>query len=803
MFVSKVRSKKFRTSIVTQKKLFFSSSTLTSTSKLKISENVKQAIAENVPVVALESTIITHGLPYPENIYMAKEVERLIKKNGAVPASIGFVEGIPTVGLNEKEIELLGDPKLSNVKISRRDIPNVMARKLTGGTTIAATMILANAAKIDVFSTGGLGGVSRPWSLFDVSADLDELGKTPVAVICSGPKSILDIQRTMEYLETKGVPVSTYVDNDMINKLEFNIREKLNKLNQNFNAKDYNKLNKIWEDQKYNVPGFYVRDSGVKSPFVWENPTMAANMIFNGKYSMGLDNGYVFCAPAPVSVAMDNTGIDKAIDDALKLAERENISGKDLTPFLLQALYEKTNGESAKCNIEFVKNNTILGSLVAVELSKLKGGKILQFQTPILEKGKIVNNKIEEDKMINSNAIVIGSVAVDTMCRISSNEIKANDSNPGKIGDKTIGGVGFNVALSASFFDIQHPVILITGLNKNDSAGKSILDKIVKSSIPLTGLIDINSESTAQYVSIHNYNGDLNIACADMNIIEKLPIDKVNKLIEKQQSKFVLFDTNISIELMNNILLKTQELNKNVIIEPTSGVKCKKLGKCNIPIFPNTPIKLITPTINELSEIHSSFVNNGKFEDIDNWFNILDSIGASEIREQLIYLSNKHPIITQYIQRGVFQQAFQLLPYFPNILIKDGANGVLLIEICKDGERARKYISKSYNKISANDFTLVSKGGRHNLAITIQHYKALAIDNKSIVNVTGAGDCLVGSLLAQISNNEKMSKALDTFEDDILREELIMTAQKIAVSSLMHDGSVNEDSIKLYGQQTK
>lgn len=797
MFVVKINIKNFRTPIVTQKKLFFSTSNVTSLSKLKISEDVRQAISENVPVVALESTIITHGLPYPENIQMAKEVEKLIRKNGAIPASIGFVEGIPTVGLNEEEIELLGDPKLSNVKISRRDIPNVMARKLTGGTTIAATMILANSAGIDVFSTGGLGGVSRPWSLFDVSADLDELGKTPVAVVCSGPKSILDIQRTMEYLETKGVPVSTYVDEDMISKLELTIKEKLTKSNPNMNAEDYNLLNKIWENQKYNVPGFYVRNSGVKSPFVWENPSMAANMIFNGKYSMGLDNGYVFCAPAPISVAMDNTGIDKTIDDAIKLAEKENISGKELTPFLLQTLYNKTNGESAKCNIEFVKNNTILGSLVAVELAKLKGGKMSQFQPSVIEKDEIVNGQIKETKMDICNAIVIGSAAVDTMCRISSREVKLNDSNPGKIGDKTIGGVGFNVALAATFFNIKHPVMLITALNKADSAGQSVIDKITKSSIPSTGLINIDDESTAQYVSIHNSNGDLTVACAAMNIIEKLPIEKVIQLMEKQYfSKYILFDTNISVELMNNILLKANDLNKYVIIEPTSGVKCKKLGKCNIPIFPNTPIKLITPTINELAGIHSSFVNNGKFEDIDNWFNILDSIGASEIREQLIYLSNKHPIIKEYIQKGVFQQAFQLLPYFPNILIKDGANGVLLIEICKNGEKAREYISKIHNKISANDFSLVSKGGRHNLAITIQHYKALEIDNNKIVNVTGAGDCLVGGLLAQMSNNEKMSKALDTFEDDTLREELIMTAQKVAISSLIYDGSVNEDAIK-------
>lgn len=285
---------------------------------ISISPELRQALSEKRPIVALESTIITHGLPYPHNIAMASSIEALIRDNGAIPATAAFIDGIPTLGVSSSQLEQLAAANKHNVKISRRDIPNVMARKLTGGTTIAATMILAHQAGIDVFATGGLGGVSRPWTLFDVSADLEELGKTPVAVVCSGPKSILDVQRTMEYLETKGVPVSTYVDEAMklqLDPVAYAAAERAGG----------NALAKFWELQKYNVPGFYVRDSGVRSPFVWESPTVAAKMIYNGKYTMEMENGYVFCAPAPLEVAMDKTFMDKVINGALAKAE-ENLS---------------------------------------------------------------------------------------------------------------------------------------------------------------------------------------------------------------------------------------------------------------------------------------------------------------------------------------------------------------------------------------------------------------------------------------------------------------------------------------------
>jgi pseudouridine-5'-phosphate glycosidase/pseudouridine kinase len=694
---------------------------------ISISPELRQALSEKRPIVALESTIITHGLPYPHNIAMASSIEALIRDNGAIPATAAFIDGIPTLGVSSSQLEQLAAANKHNVKISRRDIPDVMARRLTGGTTIAATMILAHQAGIDVFATGGLGGVSRPWTLFDVSADLEELGKTPVAVVCSGPKSILDVQRTMEYLETKGVPVSTYVDEAMklqLDPVAYAAAERAGG----------NTLAKFWELQKYNVPGFYVRDSGVRSPFVWESPTVAAKMIYNGKYTMGMENGYVFCAPAPLEVAMDKTFMDKVINGALAKAEENGVGGKELTPFLLQNVYDQTRGKSAEVNVAFVKNNAVLGSKIAKELSAMKGGKS-SFQ-PIVEETPKVLIPLKEDP-IHSDTLVIGSVAVDTMCKLRTS--KLGDSNPGTIGEGTIGGVGFNVALAATYAK-SDPVVLITAINKNDSAGQKILKHMNELKLPTDGLIHLDGVATAQYLSMHDAQGELIVACADMDIAEKLPVEKVLQKIEQLKPKCLLLDTNVSVEVISAVVASASMHEIKVLIEPTSAIKCRKLAQSNLPLFPSTPIQVVTPTVTELAEIYAAFAESGRFEDIDGWFNVLDALGiTSQFREKLVHLSRQNKLVARYLQEGVFQQAFQLLPFFPRLVIKDGANGVLVVQI------------GDVNTVIANagsTFTLATRDGRHGLCVEVAHYPAVPISSDAVVNVTGAGDTLAGVLLA-------------------------------------------------------
>lgn len=297
-----------------------------------ISKEVKKAIKENKPVVALESTIISHGMPYPKNVQTALAVEQEIRKNGAIPATIGIIEGEPIIGMSPEEIEQFGKRK-GIKKVSRRDLPIVFANKEWGATTVAATMILASMAGIEVFVTGGVGGAHRgAQNNFDISADLEELGKTNVTVVSAGVKAILDIPLTLEILETKGVPVLCYGTDEF--------------------------------------PEFYTRSSGIKMENIVKTPKEVAKII-KSKRDNKFDGGVLVANPIPQEYAMDKVAVNKAIEKALKLADKNHIKGKDITPFLLKTIVELTGGLSLESNIKLVLNNAKLGAQIAKEYCKL------------------------------------------------------------------------------------------------------------------------------------------------------------------------------------------------------------------------------------------------------------------------------------------------------------------------------------------------------------------------------------------------------------------------------------------------
>lgn len=299
---------------------------------LDIKPEVLETLNEGKAVVALESTIISHGMPYPENVETAKKVEEIVRNEGAVPATIAILNGRIKVGLTAEELEYLGKSK-NVVKTSRRDIPFVISKKLDGGTTVAATMIIASLAGIKVFATGGIGGVHRKaQETFDISADLQELASTNVAVICAGPKSILDIGLTLEYLETNGVPVVGFGTDEL--------------------------------------PAFYTRKSGFKVDYRIDTAEELARAI-KVKWDLGLNGGLVIGNPIPEECEIDHEMINKAIDEAVEEAERTGIKGKEITPFLLSKVKEITKGDSLKANIQLVYNNAKVASQLAVELSKL------------------------------------------------------------------------------------------------------------------------------------------------------------------------------------------------------------------------------------------------------------------------------------------------------------------------------------------------------------------------------------------------------------------------------------------------
>ena len=300
--------------------------------KIQLSSEVEAGKKLGQPIVALETTIVSHGMPYPDNLNTALEVENIIREEGAIPATIGIVGGKIKIGMSKQEIELFA--KSSDVtKVSRRDIPIVMSNNANGATTVAGTILLAKLAGIDVMATGGIGGVHRDAeNTFDISADLQELSKTDVTVVCAGPKSILDIGLTLEYLETMGVPIIGYNTNLL--------------------------------------PTFYCHESKFEVDFNYTKPSEIAKVMLNQKH-LSLKGGMLICNPIPKEFSIDSTIIENSINSSMEIAKKNNVKGKDLTPFLLQNITSLTEGETLKSNIKLMFNNAKLAAKIAISFNEI------------------------------------------------------------------------------------------------------------------------------------------------------------------------------------------------------------------------------------------------------------------------------------------------------------------------------------------------------------------------------------------------------------------------------------------------
>lgn len=295
-----------------------------------LSPEVREALEHNRPIVAMESTIISHGMPYPQNVETALNCQKICRENGAVPATCAVIGGKLCAGLTDEQIDYLGREGHRVTKASRRDLPMLVAKEMDGATTVAATMIVAAAAGIRVFATGGIGGVHRgAETTMDISADLEELAETPVCVVCAGAKSILDLNLTMEYLETKGVPVIGFGTDEL--------------------------------------PAFYTRKSGIPVPWRSDDPKEIADAI-NASKALGYPGGMLVVNPIPEQYSMDANVINKAIDDAIEEAREQGIKGKETTPFLLAKIKDITGGSSLAANIQLVYNNVRLAAKIASQL---------------------------------------------------------------------------------------------------------------------------------------------------------------------------------------------------------------------------------------------------------------------------------------------------------------------------------------------------------------------------------------------------------------------------------------------------
>ncbi|NXG63618.1 YOW5 protein, partial [Hemiprocne comata] len=515
-----------------------------------IQPSVQEALVEGRPVVALESTIITHGMAYPQNLSMVREVEEIVKTNGAVPATVGILRGRIHVGLTDEETEFLASSK-NVLKVSRRDLPFVLSQGLSGGTTVSGTMIAAHKAGIPVFVTGGIGGVHRGGeNTLDVSADLTELGRTPVAVVSAGVKSILDIGRTLEYLETQGVCVAAFGES----------RE---------------------------FPAFFSRQSGFQAPYHVRDEEEAAELIASA-LGLGLSSGVLIAVPCPQERAASSQDIEEAIQQALSEARSKGVTGKELTPFVLQKLNELTDGKSLDSNLALIQNNARVGSCIAVALSKL-------------QKASRKGNLPQQEDTTPPQPVVIGGINVDFIAKAQNSVILGGgQTNAGRV-RRTFGGVGRNLADCLSRLG-QIPLFL-SAVGK-DEHSESILHYCHH--MDMSAVLQLEGKSTATYCAVVTGAGDLSIGLGDMDIHHQITEQYVSQFKENLcQAPLVCIDGNVPLSTIQYVCQLAREHQLAVCYEPTDENKASK------PFLSDSwkVLTYISPNLQELRAINRTLGN--------------------------------------------------------------------------------------------------------------------------------------------------------------------------------------------------
>ncbi|KAG0034003.1 hypothetical protein BGZ81_006515 [Podila clonocystis] len=704
---------------------------------LNFSDEVKDALKNNKPIVALESTIISHGMPYPQNYETAIQVESVVRENGATPATIAILDGQIQIGLTNSQIQSLAELGRESVKASRRDLAVVMSKKQTGATTVSATMLLAHRAGISVFATGGIGGVHRGYEeTLDASADLTELGRTPVAVVCAGVKSILDIGRTLEFLETEGVTVATY-------------------------------------GQTTDFPAFFTRKSGFQSLLNVETPLEAAKLIA-ANHAIDLQSGMVFAVPIAKEHAMDDKLVGDAISTAIRESVENNILGKESTPFLLKRVNELTGGNSLKSNIALVKQNAAVAAKIAKDLSRLNSG----FQARTYSTSARVFNR-PTSSSAHGPIMVIGGTVVDITstadpARLASGQeqevmLKSmiHSSHPGAT-RISLGGVGRNVAEVISRLDSQN-CVFVSAVGGQHDAGKGpsatddlfgpwLVSEVARRGMDNHEIHPIRGARTATYTAIHDSTGNLLSAVADMGVFELLPPSKIKEAIAKHKPRTICFDANISVECMRATLEACRGQDIHTFFEPTSVAKCGRvLGSTMATTLTEGLLRFATPNEYELQEMatHARKLMSNNSDDVlirglkdrvivrgyhDMDSVITKSIGESELQSEY---------------KGLLLDAFSVSHFIPTLFIKLGAKGVLVFQRskldehqkrqgCKDCKVERLDLEQSV--VASDDKT----GGQDEGLFTVTWRSFPAHKVSDIKSVTGAGDSLVGSVVTSL-----------------------------------------------------
>ncbi|KAH0551590.1 hypothetical protein GP486_007193 [Trichoglossum hirsutum] len=754
----------------------------------KVSDEVREAIHSRRPVVALESAIYTHGFPYPENVTLASHLESTIRVHGGVPATIGVIDGIARVGVKAEELTRLAAAagKDTTLKLSRWDLGFICGMGLSGkikigGTTVASTMLLAHLAGIKVFATGGLGGVHRGGeSSLDISADLTELGRTPVAVVSSGCKSFLDLPRTLEYLETQGVSVATFADG---------------------------------REGQIDFPAFWTRESGVSSPTVVHDEKEAAAIIY-AQNLLSMTSGLLLANPIPAEYSIPLAEMDGVIDAAIREAELHRATGKANTPFILRKIKELTSGRSIPANQALIESNAVRGTKVAVELSKLEkelaaagleskstygslgpadtstGRPMTRYKQGLLEdSGRIIpagqsspfgRTGTFEDQV---DILVAGSVAIDLTCDFAplASPGKAevmpqlHTSNPSTI-SQSIGGVGLNVATAAQLCGASTRLCSLVG---DDLSGRTALEMLGHLGLQ-TSAVQVMGKGTgmrtAHYVAVNDTKKDLVLAMADMSILEEQP-ERFSSTWESEivraKPKWLLVDANWGVETLRRWISSGKSAGAHVAFEPVSAEKSARLfsnsTKGPLKVFPNHEIDIATPNAIELSAMHAAAREAGML-DRQDWWQTVNNLGIHDnTRDRLIALTSP-PLVDQ----GIPQQSIQLLPFFSCLLTKLGPQGVLLTWLLKSGDErlsspdaARYVLSRS------------PEGGSEIGGVYMRLFPAAeVVSEEDIVSVTGVGDTFSGMVIAGLTKGKTL-------------EEMVKVAQKGSIMTLKSRQSVS------------
>ncbi|CAK7226095.1 hypothetical protein SBRCBS47491_006112 [Sporothrix bragantina] len=785
---------------------FFSSPSSLSSHKsplrgiLRVSEEVEAALATNQPVVALESTIYTHGA-----LGMDLRLEAIVRENGGVPAVIGVLDGQPCVGLSPDEITRMIDEGAQ--KVSRRDLAVMTARGRQpgrhGGTTISGTMVLARLAGIRVFGTGGLGGVHRGWhNHMDISADLSELGRTRVAVVSSGCKGFLDISATLEYLETQGVYVGTFGDGRDPKSVDF--------------------------------PAFWARESGIPSPSVVADEAEAAAIVW-AQERLGIETGLLFANAIPPVAEVPRVEMEAVIDRVVNEAAAGGHTGNRNTPFVLRRIRELTDQRTVGANLALVQANVARAAKMAVHLSALVAGgeessssfTSYPVVTPTAAAAQKPESTPEAAKALpqttaettpssRADVLVAGSVALDLSCdyvgdghgsETTDPNPKLHTSNPASI-VPTVGGVGHNVALAAHAIGSPEGVrVRLCSLVGEDIAGATVLHAMTANGLDTTGVRQLDaatysSARTAHYVAINGADKNLMVAMADMAIFSSEQHNFSTywtSAVAAAKPHWLVADANWSAAGLHGWIQAARQNGAQVAFEPVSVAKSSRLFEFTDTqdkakagtgprVFPQPLVDLATPNQYELAAMHSAARRRGLVLDDPHWFRVIDALGLSAgARERFVRLTS-----FALTDEGVPQQAVQLLPYIPTLITKLGSRGALVTKLLsRDDPLLMDRAAEPYLLVRAPPFVGGGEDQDHNDheptvgGIYMRLFPPVE-EVRDVVSVNGVGDTFLGALVAGLAQGGNV-------------EQLVDVAQKAAVLTLRSRESVGSGLSTLAG----